>query len=189
MIAMQYSFSLPADYDMGIIDRRIRDKGPALDGFPGLAFKVYLSARKGEFGSRENLYAPFYLWNEPEGAVKFISGPGFAALTEAFGRPRIRQWLPWHVSVSGKIDTARFAHRELQPIGHDISLSDLRQEEAARLRQEADRYVSVARIVAFDPSDWTMIRFGLDARSPSAGRGQIYRVGHVSQGTIAECRL
>jgi hypothetical protein len=34
MIAMQYSFVLLADYDMAIIDRRIRDKGPLLDGFP-----------------------------------------------------------------------------------------------------------------------------------------------------------
>lgn len=47
MIAMQYSFTLPADYDMSIIDRRIRDKGPLLDGFPNLGFKAYLSARKG----------------------------------------------------------------------------------------------------------------------------------------------
>jgi len=27
MIAMQYSLVLPADYDMGIIDRRIGDRG------------------------------------------------------------------------------------------------------------------------------------------------------------------
>ena len=65
MIAMQYSFTLPADYDMGIIDRRIRDRGPGTDGLPHLGFKAYLSARKGEFGSAENLYAPFYLWQQP----------------------------------------------------------------------------------------------------------------------------
>lgn len=28
MIAMQYNFPLPADYDMAIIDRRIRKKVP-----------------------------------------------------------------------------------------------------------------------------------------------------------------
>jgi hypothetical protein len=58
---------------MEIIARRIRNKGPALDGFPRLGFTVYRSARKGEFGSSENLYAPFYLWSAPEGAVDFIS--------------------------------------------------------------------------------------------------------------------
>jgi Domain of unknown function (DUF4865) len=39
MIAMQYNFTLPADYDMSVIDRRIADKGPLLDGFPGFKFK------------------------------------------------------------------------------------------------------------------------------------------------------
>ena len=48
MIAMQYSFTLPADYDMSVIDRRIADTGPLLDGFPGLKFKAYLVARRGE---------------------------------------------------------------------------------------------------------------------------------------------
>ena len=45
MIAMQYGFTLPGDYDMSIIDRRIRDKGPLLDGFPNLGFKAYLFTR------------------------------------------------------------------------------------------------------------------------------------------------
>lgn len=93
MIAMQYSFTLPADYDMSIVDRRIRDKGPLLDGFPNLGFKAYLSARKGEFGSHDNVYAPFYLWQRPEGATDFLCGPGFEALTGAFGWPQVMTWI------------------------------------------------------------------------------------------------
>ena len=46
MIAMQYSFTLPADYDMSIVDRRIRDKGPLLDGFPNLGFKAISAPAK-----------------------------------------------------------------------------------------------------------------------------------------------
>lgn len=46
MIAMQYSFVLPADYDMAIVERRIREKGPLFDGFPHLRLKAFLSARK-----------------------------------------------------------------------------------------------------------------------------------------------
>ena len=34
MIAMQYSFTLPADYDMTRIDERIESKGHLLNGFP-----------------------------------------------------------------------------------------------------------------------------------------------------------
>jgi hypothetical protein len=46
MLAMQYSFTFPADYDMAIIERRIAENGHRLDGFPGLLFKAYLYARR-----------------------------------------------------------------------------------------------------------------------------------------------
>jgi hypothetical protein len=38
MLAMQYSFTLPADYDMAIIYNRIREKGHLLDDFPNVRF-------------------------------------------------------------------------------------------------------------------------------------------------------
>jgi hypothetical protein len=132
MIAMQYSFTLPADYDMGIIDRRIRDRGPGTDGFRHLAFKAYLSARKGEFGSAENLYAPFYLWDQPEGASNFITGPGFQALTQSFGRPSIRQWMVWHAETAPDLDNAQFAASEVLPIEPNADLAGLRAQETER---------------------------------------------------------
>ncbi len=82
MIAMQYSFTLPADYDMSVIDRRIADKGPLLDGFPGLKFKAYLVARRGEHGL-ENLYAPFYVWSEDEGLGNFFAAQASRGLRRA----------------------------------------------------------------------------------------------------------
>lgn len=44
VVAMQYSFVLPADYDMNIIKQRIASKGHLLDDFPGLIFKTCLIA-------------------------------------------------------------------------------------------------------------------------------------------------
>ncbi|CAK6500361.1 hypothetical protein PANPA_00247 (plasmid) [Pantoea sp. Nvir] len=38
MILMHYRFTLPADYDMAIIERRIAENGARLDGFPDLIF-------------------------------------------------------------------------------------------------------------------------------------------------------
>jgi len=82
MIAMQYSFTLPADYDMAIIDARIRDKGHLFDGFPHLRFKTFLAARQhgGECPSTANLYAPFYLWDEPAGLDAQIYAVGHMSL-------------------------------------------------------------------------------------------------------------
>ncbi|MEQ0277559.1 DUF4865 family protein [Klebsiella sp. CN_Kp100] len=39
MIVMQYRFTLPADYDMAVIDTHIQENGAKLDGFPGLLLR------------------------------------------------------------------------------------------------------------------------------------------------------
>jgi hypothetical protein len=181
MISMQYGFTLPADYDMAIIDRRIRDKGPMTDGFPKLGFKSYLTARKGELGASDNLYAPFYLWRHPEGASDFLCGPGFEAVSQSFGRPRVATWIVWHGEVVPDAAAARFATREILPLDSEVSLASVRENETTRARERLDQPGVLASVAAFDPSDWTMVRFALHvdvpAVSPSA---RIYRVGHVS---------
>ncbi|CAI0691623.1 Uncharacterised protein [Serratia marcescens] len=48
MLAMQYRFTLPADYDMAIVRRRIADFGHRLDACPQLIVKAYLYAQRSE---------------------------------------------------------------------------------------------------------------------------------------------
>lgn len=182
MMAMQYSFVLPADYDMAIVDRRIRDKGPLLDGFPRLRFKAYLSARKRDdcLTSSENLYAPFYLWDAPEGISDFLASPGFAALARDFGWPVVRTWMVWHAELGPDLGAANFASREIVPIA---SYSDLasRRDNAIVDTQTAVRDGALAAVAAFDPTGWTMVRFRLWRTSAAANNaGQAYAVGHVS---------
>ena len=93
MYAMQYEITLPADYDMSIIRRRIKERGPALDGFAGLGVKAYLIRERGVDGSPVNAYAPFYLWHDVEGMGRFLwGGGGFSAIVTDFGRPDVRHW-------------------------------------------------------------------------------------------------
>lgn len=183
MIAMQYGFVLPADYDMTIIDRRIAERGPSLDGFPGLRFKAYLSARRrgGSTPSTENLYAPFYLWDEPGGVDAFLSGPGFAGVTRDFGWPQVRTWLVWQAVLGPDLRAARFASRETTPIAPYADLASLRDTAAAEARSAVGEG-ALAAVAAFDPSAWTMVRFQLWRTPPAApGEGaQLYAVGHVS---------
>lgn len=185
MIAMHYNFSLPADYDMAIIDRRIRDKGPLLDNLPGLKFKAYLTARKGDpvTRSRENLYAPFYVWHEEEGLSDFICGPGFVALTESFGRPQVNSWVAWHAETSADIRSARFATREVVAIEPHALLAELRQEESYAAAAAISHGNALASVVAFEPTHWTLVRFRLLAEAPADASQpgiQAYNVGHLS---------
>lgn len=82
MLAMQYSFTLPADYDISDIRERITTNGYLMDGFPLLVFKAfpYASRDQGRHYACENLYAPFYLWESTEGMNNFLVSSGFATL-------------------------------------------------------------------------------------------------------------
>ncbi|SCD81378.1 protein of unknown function, partial [Streptomyces sp. SolWspMP-sol7th] len=58
MHAKQYEITLPADYDMGVIRRRVAVGGHVLDDRPGLGLKAYVIRERGVEGSPVNQYAP-----------------------------------------------------------------------------------------------------------------------------------
>ena len=93
MKAMRYEIALPADYDMGIIRSRVATRGSRTDAFGGLGLKAYCIREKGVRGSAVNQYAPFYLWATAAGMNDFLFGPGFAGLSNDFGRPAVRHWV------------------------------------------------------------------------------------------------
>lgn len=174
MIAMQYSFVLPADYDMAVIRERIATKGPLLDGLPGLIFKAYLHAE-----APEQTYAPFYLWRDEEAMHGFLNGPAFAGVARAFGWPSVKTWTPWHASVGADVREARFATRGDAVIAPYSALSELRLQEEAFARQ-ALAQGALAVVVGFESVTWTITRLCLWRDAPPADAGQRYLVGHVS---------
>jgi hypothetical protein len=184
MIAMQYSFSLPADYDMTIVDRRIAEKGPLLDNFPNLKFKAYLTARRtgDETRSQENLYAPFYLWSHEDGLNDFVCGDGFAAVTRAFGWPQVRTWVVWRAQLSANVSQATFATRELFSTPAHAALGELRRRESNEALEDVENGGALASVAAFELTTWTRVRFRLWRELPTAvGAGvQRYKVGHLS---------
>ncbi|WP_428647619.1 DUF4865 family protein [Roseibium sp.] len=181
MIAMQYGFTLPADYDMDIIERRIREKGHLLDGFPDLRFKAYLSADRSK-GSADNLYAPFYLWNAPAGVDKFLTGPGFETLTRDFGWPEAKTYIVWHAALGQGLREARVACRDIEPIRPHSDLLALRAAEIGSAQRALETDGTLALVTAFDPSTWTLMRFGLYRLPPESicGHSQVYDVGYVA---------
>lgn len=176
MLAMQYSFTLPADYDMKIVERRIAENGHRLDGYPGLIFKTYLYAGQNDkqSASDENLYAPFYLWQDAAHMNSFLQSPGFEALTKAFGWPEVRVYPVLSVALSPYIGQAKFATREIEIIKPYSNLSAI--GEPIKLAAE------VARVVAWDPQRWQLIRLSLWPTLPpkSSEASQCYKIGHIS---------
>jgi hypothetical protein len=189
MIAMQYGFTFPADYDMAIIDRRIAEKGHMMDGFPGLVFKSYLTQRRkpgqGNALAAENVYAPFYLWHTAEAMNAFLCSAGFAGLTQAFGWPSVKTWSVWDARSSAGISKARFATRESFPVTSYSMLEALRASEIEQADILARKEQALAVVTGFEPTTWTQVRFCLwdepPAMTPTTG-AQLYAVGHLSKG-------
>jgi hypothetical protein len=185
MIAMQYSFTLPADYDMTIIRRRIAEKGHLLDDFPGLVFKAYLHAGRDDapLTSHENLYAPFYLWHDNESMNAFLGGAGFAALARSFGWPSVRLWSVWEAQLAPDLSASRCATREIITLPPYSPLDACRHAETTAAHDDIARG-ALAAVSAFEPTGWTLLRLRLwpEPRNEHARDGrQAYRVGHVSQ--------
>ena len=130
MIAMHYRFTLPADYDMVLIEQRIASNGARLDGFPGLLFKAYLYSRQddGALPGQENRYAPFYVWHSAEAMHRFLASEGFAALTRHFGWPRIETWHLLRSPDPASLDGACMARLRRTKVASHDQLADLHGE-------------------------------------------------------------
>ncbi|WP_306319678.1 MULTISPECIES: DUF4865 family protein [unclassified Streptomyces] len=182
MHAMQYEITLPADYDMDIIRRRVETKGHLLDDFPGLAAKAYLMRVRGVDGSPVNQYAPFYLWNSPAGMNAFLWGPGFQGIVEDFGRPVVQHWT-CVAYEEGSADTAaaRTAVRQRTPIEAGTDLPKLAAEAVEFTAQLALEQGVLYAASAIDPRTWELLTFSVWAHDTPKAPGDRYQVLHLSR--------
>jgi hypothetical protein len=156
-----------------------------LDDFRGLAFKAYLWARRdgGSTGARENLYAPFYLWDRYEAMTRFLCGDGFVGLTRDFGWPGIRTWIVWQAHLSQHLREAAFATREVRPIEPFTPLAELYRACGAQAVEDVERKGALAAVAGFEPTTWSRVRFRLWREQPAPADmsgAETYRVAHIS---------
>ncbi|MER7583127.1 DUF4865 family protein [Kitasatospora sp. NPDC097691] len=183
MHAMQYEITLPADYDMGIIRKRVADKGHLLDTYPGLGLKAYLVRERGRQGSPVNQYAPLYLWRTAEGMNSFLWGPGFRGLSVDFGRPVVHHWLGAGLVHGGADDAGEAAPTT-------ATRDTVRLPEAADPAEAVERALAElpthpalhTAAVAVDPSRWELLRLALwRGPAPQDAPGIRYQVLHLSR--------
>lgn len=174
MIAMQYRFRLPSDYNMGIIENRVRENGHRLDNFPGLIMKAWCYASGNDpRAASEPLYAPFYLWQDSASMARFLQSDGFKKLVTDFGRPAIDCWpvLDYHPGTS--LPRSAFAQRQIVPV---TANSDLSQICHLPLPEGG-----TTRILAWDIQQWRRLCFELSDHSFDDDPGrERYCVGHIS---------
>lgn len=161
MLAMQYSISLPADYEMSSIRDRVARLGPAYDTLKNLGFKAFLITEKGKNGNREKSSAPFYVWQAQQGMLDFLCGDKFKGLTESFGWPVVKVWTVIEVGAGKSAQRPAYATRELVHLAPNCDLYAPRSAELAAQQETLQLPHVNARVVALDPTTWTLVRFTL----------------------------
>jgi hypothetical protein len=185
MYAMQYELTLPADYDMEIIRKRVRDRGGRTDGFPGLDVKAYLIRERGVADSPVNQYAPFYLWRDVSGMNTFLwGGSGFAGIVDDFGRPPVRHWTGVdHQPGPANATVPIAATRRIEPIPAGADPTGPVEAAKQELRERTELSGVHSTALAVDPERWEIVHFSLWTENPPASAGIRYEVLHISRGS------
>ncbi|MEV4561635.1 DUF4865 family protein [Kitasatospora sp. NPDC049285] len=191
MHAKQYEITLPADYDLDVIRRRIAAGAPLLDDRPGLGFKAWLLRERGVDGSPVNQYAPFYLWQDAGAMAAFlVGGGGFHHIVRDFGRPAVGDWTPLgQYPGPARASAPGYATRALTPVPTDpdpLALAATVDRALDALRALAERPGVHTALLALDPGRWELLRFTLWQDAPTEDTGTVYRVPHLSAPGLAD---
>ncbi|MEU0060804.1 DUF4865 family protein [Streptomyces sp. NPDC006334] len=191
MYAKQYEITLPADYDMETIRKRVADGGHVLDDRAGLGLKAYVIRERGIDESPINQYAPFYLWNDTGEMARFlVGGGGFQNIVRDFGRPVARHWtgLSCHAGPA-RTASAKAASRRLTSVPVDTDPDRTSLGLSALIARETEELWRLSRhdgvhtaALAIDPHHWQLLRFVLWAESsaPDQDATDRYEVLHLS---------
>ncbi|MFC9909920.1 DUF4865 family protein [Streptomyces sp. NPDC127197] len=181
MHAMQYEFTLPADYDMDVIRSRVARVGHLLDDWDGLGIKTYLLRERGMHGSPVNQYGPFYLWNTMEGMNTFLWGGAFQGPVNDFGRPRVRQWTGLaYEEGSAAGSPAGYAVRRRQPVPEGAELAGFMADAAGETERLAAQDGAVLAAAVVDTRAWELAHFSLWEHGMPKADGDVYQVLHLS---------
>lgn len=180
MHVMQYEITLPADYDMKIIEQRVATRGRMTDAFPHLGLKAYAVRRRGRHDSTVNAYAPFYYWRDPRGMIAFLHQP-FAAIVQDFSRPRVQHWIATAFHRGPDFAAVPvFATKRTQYLSDQLPPGPAMGESAAVVISQAGVH---SHAVALDPNHWNLVHFTLWTQLPdiSVQAGTtVYDVLHAS---------
>ncbi|SAI71019.1 Uncharacterised protein [Bordetella ansorpii] len=189
MLTAYYLHRLPADYDIGIIRARARQRGPSWDDTPGLIFKGFLLREAGKHGATESNYASFYLWQGAEGFRDFLLSGKYRTVTDSFGRAAIQTQAALDAR-QGAAQAARFARLQDIDVEPDEDLDAVLAREVARNREAAARPGVVAAAVSVDPARWRITRAVLSETEPVAGDGGMtWQVLHLARPMLSTLPL
>jgi hypothetical protein len=181
MTIAHYVHRLPADYDIGTIRGRAKERGALWNDVPELHFKGFLLRERGRFGAIASSYSSLYLWRTDEAFRNFLVSGRYKVVTDSFGRADIQTRFSLDAR-RGRANDARFIYKQELSIPLDADLTAAFAAEIARNRDVAEQAGTVAAIVGIDPQSWTFTRVLLSEKEPTGeGDAAAYEVLHLAR--------
>lgn len=180
MIGMQYKVTLPSDYDMNIIRKRVKDNGFKTDGFSDLQFKAYLITEKDKNKNLYNSYSPFYIWNTNIGMNKFLFDGYYDNILNSFGWQQINIGIPLYSKIKSNFANSTHALEITGTIPESASLTTFKKQQ---LDLETN-YEILGETCIYNPDKWgfSKIYFFKETPYPLHDLGTIYEILHISLG-------
>jgi hypothetical protein len=179
MIIAHYGHRLPADYNIGLIHARARERGPLWNAVPELYFKAFLLRESGRFGATTNSYSSLYLWRQDEAFRNFLVKGGYKIVVDLFGRAAVETRFALDAR-KGPGEDARLAYRQDIQIALDADLETIFAAEIERNREAAERAGVVAAAVGVDVLNWQITRVVV-SDSEHADAGTSHQILHLAR--------
>lgn len=178
MIASQYKITLPGNYDMDIIRKRVKDNGYKTDGFDGLKFKLYLITEKGINNNIQNSYSPLYLWKDSEGLNKFLFEGFYDNILTSFGWQNVNIGVLLIDATTERIKDADFLFEVVGEIEPKESLNNFKESI-----KDAIPKIDAEYVIIYNPDKWKyhVFYFVDDLEKVKTEKGVIYTILHISQ--------
>ena len=181
MIIVHYAHRLPADYDLAVLRRWLKERGTAWDGVPELYFKAFLLREAGRFGAIANGFASLYLWQQDKPFRDWLVRGGYKIVTDVIGRAEVETFFALD-AFRGKGSEARFLYKDDISISLDDDLTAAFAKEIALARERSTQPDVISAVVGLDPRNWKFVRILLsEEEARGSERGVAYQIAHLSR--------
>ncbi|WP_024832039.1 DUF4865 family protein [Ruminiclostridium josui] len=177
MISSQYKITLPGNYDMNIIKKRVKDNGHKTDGFDGLKFKFYLITEKGVNNCIQNSYSPLYFWKDCEGLNKFLFEGFYDNILDSFGWQNVNIGVPLVDETTEKVKDTSFIFEVIGDIEPKESLKNFKK----KIRDKIPK-IDAEYIITYNPEKWRyhVYYFVNDLEKVKTEKGVTFTILHIS---------
>lgn len=173
MIGMQYEIVLPGNFDMNVIEERVKENGHKTDGFESLFLKFYLVGSKNRGLNKSNLYCPLYLWKDHQGMNKFIFDGFYDNILNSFGWQNVNIGVPYLIDLNENFTDSKFVIKR----DHKI----IKQEKMNPLKFSLEDNSCIGKILIYNPDKWTYSEFYFYEKQPVIQQEFIFEILHISK--------